>query len=389
MGNRTRIIGKLALSLICGGLLALAQPGMRHGHLTLGARRAFACGLGQTATMQANAQPALAYPLTPQSPSDAPVGVFGTDYYANQTVNLAEDLSRLPTPINPNDYRWQWDFGDGGKAEGFSVQHAFSAPGDYTVRLELDDPAHPENNTPNFDSAALHVIAQPFANPPLVHAAGSGTYVQMGSDLSYDASGSSSQVGGDLTYTWNFGDTQIGHGAQVAHTFTLPGVGFVALVVQDQRGAKAMMTIPIDVVTVLPHATLAASTTTGQTGSDIIFDASGSTPLPVAGDTLTKYQWSFGDGSNRTTKGPKTNYAFDHPGTYTVTVQAIDQNGYPGTATLVVHVTAQGFSIWPWVAGMLMALALLVSGWVWWRRSHAAQLRLAFAARKGHAKKRG
>lgn len=384
------MLGKLAVSLICGGLLALAQPGVSHGRLTLGARAVWACGLGQTATMQANAQPALAYPLTPQSPPDAPVGVFGTDYYANQTVNFTEDLSRLPTPINPNDYRWKWDFGDGSQAEAFSVQHTFGATGDYTVRLELDDPVHSENNTPNFDSAALHVIAQPFANPPLVHATGSGTYVQMGSDLSYDASGSRSQVGGDLTYTWNFGDTQIGHGAQVSHTFTLPGLGFVAVVVQDQRGAKAMMTIPINVVPELPHATLAASTTTGQTGSDIIFDASGSTPLHEAGDTLTTFQWSFGDGSHRTTKGPKTNYAFNHAGEYTVTVQAIDQNGYPGTATLMVHVTAvsTGFTIWPWAVGTLLALALLVSGVARWRRSQAAQLRLALAARKTRAKKR-
>ena len=34
---------------------------------------------------------------------------------------------------------WEWDFGDGGMAEGETVDHTFTAPGDYTVILTVTD----------------------------------------------------------------------------------------------------------------------------------------------------------------------------------------------------------------------------------------------------------
>ena len=39
---------------------------------------------------------------------------------------------------NPVDYAW--DFGDGGKATGSTAQHAYTAVGTYTVKLDVDAP---------------------------------------------------------------------------------------------------------------------------------------------------------------------------------------------------------------------------------------------------------
>jgi len=34
---------------------------------------------------------------------------------------------------------WEWDFGDGGTAEGEVVDHTFTTPGNYTVILTVTD----------------------------------------------------------------------------------------------------------------------------------------------------------------------------------------------------------------------------------------------------------
>ncbi len=333
--------GKIILSMMLGLVLALWGPVLAVGRMALDLSPAWACGLGQPQTMMANGAPAVTTPNLPTSPPNQPIGLFPAQYAVNQPITFTEDLSRLPTPIDPNTYQWQWDFGDGQTGNGFHVSHTYAQPGSYAVRVQLIDPADSTLSDPGFDSAYITIIPQAFANPPVAHIAASTEYVQVGSTLSYSAAGSRAQVGSALTYTWDFNDTSPeAHGEQVTHQFTLPGKAFVALRVQDARGAVSVATVPVVVALELPRAVLTASAVSAQPGTTLTFDAARSTPTSQPGDAIVSYHWAFGDGATATTTTPTIRHLFRKAGTYIVQVQAIDKAGLPGTAAVTILIGA-------------------------------------------------
>ena len=340
-----RSLGKFTVSVVMAVALLLWGPVLVQGHWQWGHHPApvWACGLGQPQTMDAENQPAVTLPVTPTTPSNSPTGIFEQYFGVNQLVHFSEDLSRLPTPIDLKVFQWAWDFGDGHTASGFSTTHTYAKPGTYAVRLHLIDPKDSTISDPNFDSSAITITAQQYTNPPVAQIASSATYVQLGSTLSYDASGSHAQTGGDVTYTWNFNDTSPeAHGVRVTHTFVTQGQAFVELIVQDAQGARAVATVPVIVVDALPTAALSASSIHADINQTVMFDASKSIPSSASGDTLVKYQWDFGDGTNESSISPTIAHSFAKTGTYLVQVQAIDKHGYPGTATLTVHIVDPG-----------------------------------------------
>lgn len=384
LGAMMFLVAPLALGGVPRALGTTLLPSCRRSSALAWSPR---CGLSASATMTANQQPALAYPITPSDPPDAPVGIFGLDYAIGQPVALTEDLSRIPTKIDTNQYHWNWTFGDGAKGSTFATTHQFAKAGTYTIRLGIVDLKDARNDDPNFDSAQIHIMAQAIGQPPVAMASESTKIVQVGGTVTFDATGSHAQDGSDVTYLWNFGDTTTATGAHVTHTFSALGIGFVALIVQDKRGAKAIATVPIQIVLELPTANLSASATNAQTGDTITFDASASQPVKSQpDDPLVSYQWDFGDGSQRTTTTPTTTYSYHRAGTYTVVLQVIDKLNLPGTVSVVIHVApagplGSGSHTGLYIgAGILIAalLALAVAG-NWWRER---QRQLALAARR-------
>ncbi len=396
---------KLALGALIGIGVSLSGIHIGQHGLTLARERALACGLGPTATMMANNQPALSYPIPASliggNTANLPLGIFALNYVAGQSVSLTENLSQLPQQIDPTLYQWSWNFGDGSKGTGYTATHIYTKAGDYKIVVGIVDPYDHENDDPNFDSAQIHVIAQAFDQLPVAVARSSGKYVQIGNSLTYDATGSHSLVGGDLTYTWNFGDGTEATGSHVVHTFRGLGrpinSGNVTLIVKDQRGAISIATVPVVVALLLPTGNISASATHVNQGDTITFDASKSTPITAQqGDAITSYQWDFGDGGNRTTTTPQVTYAYSQPGTYSVTVQAFDKNNLPGTASITVHVLDTGpFGLGnraPLVfggAGIIAAILLIAIGGNWLRSRNEERRRLALiAARRAVRRKK-
>jgi PKD repeat protein len=340
------IMGKTALGVVVGLALWLAGPFVGGSGV---AAPAFACGLGQPQTMTANGQAAVTFPTTPTTPANAPQGVFAQQFAVNQAITLTEDLSRIPPPgIKTSDYQWNWDFGDGKTGSGYSITHTYTKAGTFTIKLHLVAPKDPTESDTNFDSASITITDQQFPNPPTAQITSSDEYVQLGSSLMYSAAGSQSPDGSPLTYTWNFNDTTpVQTGMQVTHTFQVTlgfqSQTFVALIVQDASGARTVATIPVVVARALPQAALSANATNVAIGQTITFDASNSQPIAsVQGDTLTKYQWFFGDGDTETTTSPTISHSFAHTGNYTVKVHAIDTQNLAGSATLHITVSNPG-----------------------------------------------
>jgi glucose/arabinose dehydrogenase len=76
-----------------------------------------------------------------------------------------------------------------------------------------------------------------------------------------------------------------------------------------------------------PTADISANPTSGSSPLTVDFDGSASSD-PDAGDTLTSYQWDFGDGSpTQTTTTPKISYRYSTNGTYTASLRVKDNHG--------------------------------------------------------------
>jgi PKD repeat protein len=327
-----------------------------------------ACGLGDTPTMLADKQPSLMFPTVKNMPQDAPIGIFTDNYVAGQPISFVEDMSRLKNAPAPTSFTWRWQFGDGSTSNEISPKHTYAAPGDYNVHSQIFDTT--SQQWTDMDSAQIHVIAQALPNPPLAKATSSVYAVALGQPVAFDATGSHAQDGTKLTYLWNFNDGSTSTDAHPTHSFAIPGSGVVGLTVTDGHGARSTATVNVLVVQQLPQASLTASQKFVQVGATVSFDASASVaPTLPAGDALVKYGWDFGDGTPAvSTTAPAVSHTFLKAGRFVVTVQAIDAQGAPGTATAVVAVgalnaTASGPDWFLIGAGVAALIGVVVGGY--------------------------
>ncbi|MCI0545541.1 MAG: PKD domain-containing protein, partial [Actinobacteria bacterium] len=129
---------------------------------------------------------------------------------------------------------YRWNFGDGQTAFGVIQHHSYTLSGTYTVTLTVVD-----DEAASATCTTTAVVTQNTPNqPPICDAAGpysglAGVPIQMSGE------GSSDPDGVIVSYRWNFGDGQTGFGPTPSHTYALPGIYTVFLVVFDNQGASA------------------------------------------------------------------------------------------------------------------------------------------------------
>jgi PKD repeat protein len=325
---------------------------------------ALACGIGNTPTMEASGALALLLPVTTNVSANLPVGVFALNYLVGQPITFKEDLSNVIAAPPLDTVQLTWTFGDGTQGSGLSPTHTYTKPGTYNVYASIySDGLQP------FDSAQIHVVPNIPANPPVVKVTSSAKVIGPDGVISFSAAGSHSQDGSKLTYFWNFNDGHTGSGMEVKHEFpATSGNWFVGLTVTDGRGALTFTAIHFQTVTQLPTGAISASLTTVGTGGSVTFDASGSTPPSIpTGDQIVQYLWNFGDGTPQvTTTTPTVTHKFSRAGTFTVTVQAIDKQGAPGSKTIAITVVAvngsSGLPSWLLYGGLGLIVAVLLGG---------------------------
>ena len=238
---------------------------------------------------------------------------------------------------------WSWSFGDDATADVASPQHTYGAEGSFEVTLTTTDDDGATN-------AVTHTVR---IGPPPPNSAPTAEFTQTchGFDCSFtDASKDSD---GTVTgWSWDFGDGATSTETNPTHTYSGEGSYEVTLVATDDDQATATVSKSIGVTPLPPNTPPTAQFSQTCTGLSCSF-TDGSTD----GDGLvTGWSWSFGDGRTETVKNPSHTYTAG--GTYTVTLQATDDDGATSEKSASVTVTAPSSNLAPRAAFVALCTGL-------------------------------
>lgn len=128
-------------------------------------------------------------------------------------------------------FRYQWDFGDGTKAEGVKADHCFQGPGKYVIHLDVVNLVTNEimKNEKTID-LEIKDIEQPYISGPTI--CNTGRQIKLNAD-------STNLPGWNITqYYWNFGDETVATGKAVDKIFSKPGSYEIQLIVTGASGAE-------------------------------------------------------------------------------------------------------------------------------------------------------
>ena len=172
----------------------------------------------------------------------APVADPGGPYAGQPGQPLTFDGSGSADP-NGDRLNYSWSFGDSATGSDVNPTHTYTAAGNYTVTLTVDDgQLGSEPVTTTAEIAIPPANRAPTADPGGPYSGDTGAAIR------FDGSGSGDPDGDALTYLWDFGDETTGTGATPTHDYAIAGVYEVSLVVNDGEFDSAAATTRVEVV---------------------------------------------------------------------------------------------------------------------------------------------
>lgn len=240
----------------------------------------------------------------------------------------------------PNGLTYDWDYGDGETAvdAGATPRHSWVETGTFTVTVTVTDPDGLS------DTATVDVVVDEATNtPPTAELSATPATVDAGEDVTFDASASTdAETPDDLVYDWNFGDgtTMRDAGPVVTHAYTRTGERTAYVLVTDTDGQSdvAAATVTVNAVGTAPTAVLKVVPKVAVTGQTITLSAGASRDEETPRGQLT-YRWAFGPGAKVVDgEGARTSVRYLRPGTRTITVAVIDEDGMRSQAEVKVRV---------------------------------------------------
>lgn len=215
--------------------------------------------------------------------------------------------------------QYEWNFGDGSPAVTTtepSVQHTFTTVGVYQVMMVAIDPDKCITRDTTYVSIRAGNNKAQLNFNPVKLSPPCDIFRYRFDNTSLAPAGIPFSPG---TFTWDFGDNSpaVTAGTEpVFHTYAAAGTYNVRLIINDTAYCNSPDTL---VKTVRVSANVKAAFKTPATGCapyDAVFEN-----LSQGG---AEFQWRFGDGGTSTDPDPMHTYLL--PGTYTVTLIAIDSN---------------------------------------------------------------
>ncbi len=228
------------------------------------------------------------------------------------TVSFASaGVDGAGNPIN----NWNWSFGDGATSTAQNPTHTYTTytnPATFSVTLV-------ENNSGGglVAGATAAVMVTPLtvafsANPT------NGLEA-----LTVDFTSPGADIGGNALTNWNwsFGDGATSTAQNPSHTYTIPGAFSAALIATNNFGLAVTGSGPS--ITASPLTVVyAANPTSALVPLTVSFTSAG---VDDGGNTLTSWNWSFGDGATSAAQNPS--YTYTIPGSYLVALTATNNLG--------------------------------------------------------------
>lgn len=250
--------------------------------------------------------------------NDPPVADAGPDQHVAVDEEAVFDASASKDP-DGGIVAYEWDFGDGATATGIEARHRYRAAGTYTATLVVRDGADLANSSTD-DRLTVTV------NPEPAPAIEGPAVACIGEEVAWRSGAAAATA---TAYQWAFGDGAKATSASAAHAYSSPGRYSLVLLADDGKGRANSRQQATRIVHVnLPPDAEAGPDRMACPGDTLTFDASASRDPD---GTITAWRWDFGDGASA--DGVTVGHAFGAPGTYRVSLTAIDDAASSCSAT--------------------------------------------------------
>lgn len=154
----------------------------------------------------------------------APVAIAGDDLYLNNglaSFNASKSFDEDGTIT-----KYEWDFGDGSKSEGKSVEHVYKIPGTYRTILKVIDNTSVSNNY-SFDTVNVFINRRPIAD------AGPDLIVAPNQKIKFSSINSTDPDGKIVKQNWYVDNKLVSEEKDFEYAFNSPKTYMVGLEVID------------------------------------------------------------------------------------------------------------------------------------------------------------
>jgi PKD repeat protein len=228
----------------------------------------------------------------------------------------------------------QWDFGDGAKAEGARVAHTFEKKGNYPVVAKV--------SSASGTTAEITVVVRVVDSLNLPDLSFEGTPDVAGGRISEEVPVTLNLKPRTnvpfVKFLWEAPDaTEVGSTETILQAiYRREGNYTVTLIAQDSQDRVLRMPISVEVKPAKSSLSIVMNPETGVAPLDVQFDAS-ETFIP--GETITGFEWEYGDRSAPQFGGARARHTFNDAGTYVVglVVRTTSGKEFKTTKTLVVR----------------------------------------------------
>jgi len=235
---------------------------------------------------------------------DITAGFSAKSNIACLNVPFQFDNSSVTEPLT-----YAWTFGDGGTSTDRDPAHIYTAPGTYTVTLDITSP---NGCTANVSVTDFLKVPNPIAD---------FTFPNVAGDICPPVQVQFTNRSTDYVKTsWDFGDGSASDEDNPLHNYIRPGTFPVTLTVYSEGGCASPVAGPKDIVIAGPDGTF---TVTPQSGCWPL-----TASMTAVSATAQRFIWDFGDGySVRTTTPASPSYTYQKEGIYYPVVLLEDARG--------------------------------------------------------------
>ncbi|HBF88191.1 MAG TPA: hypothetical protein DDX39_06065 [Bacteroidales bacterium] len=240
-------------------------------------------------------------------------------FYASFSSNKTSGCAPLSVTFYDNSLEatsWSWNFGDAGTSSSKNPSHTFTNPGVYTVYLSSS------NSSCSGDTTKVDYITV-FAPPVTSFFASDSSECKVPFTVNF-----TSTTDSIVEWAWTFGDGQTSTEESPSHTYDLVSNYTVKLTTTDANGCFSSLTANSLIKIIEPVADFNFDIDKGCKALPVNF-----TDLTVSNESITNWNWNFGDGGTSIEQNPL--YSYPDTGSFTVTLIIENINGCVDTVQYV------------------------------------------------------